>query len=1229
MDKILEYLAPKTFHRVAYVVVVLWILISVAFSIIIDKMENDEAKFHFRCSGAKSKNDDTVRGKCYEKYLKQNNKFGLPVYGFVIINLILTVIVCAVYSQIVKHKVDHLSRGIRIDDQEKRLLHQETVSSTGKTLFIAYCVQLSIRLVLGVTFIIIQIQLLYPLKFSSKFDCYLADRITQPRNSSKNAQNSTLHDCHNKRAETRTFWMYAVLAANGFHVTGLLVETFYLVLRACIKRSFMQDSKFLKTHLSLIQHQNRKFQEFIESAKRIINKQTLSLLELQSPLLRDPGDDTTAETLSLAQIYTNLAVIQNRQTYEFTDNREEQLKVYSGSHDQDLQLESLSNLLNVESKKVLIVGRPGIGKTLSCLKLLRDWASGTKIPFEAAFFVRFRTFNSAKDLSLRELLIKSEYFPTRHMDDRTWNHLLKNPKGVLILFDGFDEFKHGKNMAVAATHPRGTDEKKPLQILYQWLVRGELLEDASIVTTTRPTALSAIAHLKFDKTYEIVGFSTKQIKMYINKFARGNKQEGEKLWRHIDSNMNLRSLCYIPMNSFIICTSLSEIMQIESSDSVTLPSRLTKIYKIAVKVFYFKHTKEFRGKHLARKKILSDDLPSEVKENLGRVAFEGIKEGKLILEGNEVRGMENSALFHRLPDPKNVALEDEEQFCFIHLTMQEFFAATYMVKNMNKSALRRFVSENIKNSCKWQLVFQFLAGLMENENHLPIEIITDLLPVKTEKYEIADSNEQWTDNEKKRMVICWPTKEEKDIAVTLIKCINENSSMNQEAQRKLKKINFNCVNFMAGRLTAVDCSSLVNVINFQKISHLDLGTNNIGPLGCFEICKLLKRTKSQLSWLNLKNNKLTEEAANYLAEAIEDINCKLHTLYLSRNKISATGTQHLAKAINNNNNCLLHTLDLSENNISDIGAQHLVQAINNNCQLRTLHLRENNISDMGAKHFAEAINNNNCQLCTLNLTANNISDRGAEHLAEAINNNNCHLHTLDLSKNKISEIGAQSLAEAMKDNNCQLRTLYLRENNISDMGAKHFAEAINNNNCQLCTLNLTANNISDRGAEHLAEAINNNNCHLHTLDLSKNKISEIGAQSLAEAMKDNNCQLRTLYLRENNISDMGAKHFAEAINNNNCQLCTLNLTANNISDRGAEHLAEAINNNNCHLHTLDLSKNNISDIGAQHFAKAMNTNQPITLILTNNKITDIGLQYLAKALNTNNSQQRTFRPHSK
>ena len=82
--------------------------------------------------------------------------------------------------------------------------------------------------------------------------------------------------------------------------------------------------------------------------------------------------------------------------------------------------------------------------------------------------------------------------------------------------------------------------------------------------------------------------------------------------------------------------------------------------------------------------------------------------------------------------------------------------------------------------------------------------MTDLIPVKTEERESADYSEQWTENEEQRKVTCWPTEDEQDLAVTLIKCLKENSTMKLEAQRKL--MNFNCVNFIDCHLTAVDCS---------------------------------------------------------------------------------------------------------------------------------------------------------------------------------------------------------------------------------------------------------------------------------------------------------------------------------------------------------------------------------------------------------------------------------------
>ena len=1123
MDHLKESLAPKTFNKISYAAVLIWFVISVIFFGTFAEVENTESRYDFRCGGANSENIDLVRGECFEKYEKQYNKFGVPVYGFVIINFLLIGIVCVVYSQIVRNTVDHLSSSSPNSDPESGQSCEKPTSQTtncGHKLFIAYCCQLSTRLVLGVLFILLQTQLLYPLNFSSAFDCYLTSRTNQPRNSSDTAPNSTLYKCHNQRAIKKTFWMYAVLVVNGTFVMCILIETVYILLRACIDRNFMRD--FLKNYLNanydksqrerencqkqddvpsqprerehpptqseshreppkqnavaplqpqeqvshqvlqqpegtsghdkshqgerrdhetvplqqrehencqiqvevhkkhqkqadvpsqprerehpptqseshreppkqdaaaplqpqeqVVSHQvlqqpeatsgpdkPEELQLFIARKKKII-KETKCLPELQSLFPRNPGEETTTKDLTLDQIYTNLVIIRNRAKYNFTTDRQEQLKIYPRSHDEESQPKSLEDLLNNENKKVLIVGRPGIGKTLCCIKLLRDWAcenfkatSNAQIQFDAAFFVRFRRFNSANDLSLRELLTWSEHSLSDHLDDEVWKYILQHPEGVLILFDGFDEFKDNANMAVAPPCSTSIEEEMPLQILYQWLVTGEILEGASIVTTTRPTALSGIAHLKFDRTFEILGFSTEQIREYIHKFAGVDKQAGEKLWRHISSNMNLLSLCYIPVNSFIMCSSLSEIIQFENCASVTLPSKLTTIYKIAVKVFYLKHTKGFREKHFTRKNFLSDYLPLNVEEKfetLGKVAFEGIKEGKLILGGNEVRGMEDSALFHRLPDRKNAALKDEEQFCFIHLTMQEFFAARHLTNNMKERELRNFVSENIKNG-KWQLVFQFLAGLMEEKNHLPSEIITDLLPVQTEeKKNEAEESED-------KMVTCWPTKDEKDLAVTLLKCSYESNKMESIVQRKLQQINFNCVNFIDCHLTAVDCSSLVNVINVQQISHLDLRNNNIGPLGSFEICKLLKCKESQLSWLNLTHNQLTDEAANYLAEAI------------------------------NNNNCQLRTLDLSENNISDIGAQHLADAINDNsCQLRMLDLSANGISDIGAQHLAKAINNNNGQLRTVDLSYN-------QHITEAGKQETHNLLSNSQSKRKL------------------------------------------------------------------------------------------------------------------------------------------------------------------------------------------------------------------------------------
>ena len=746
VEKLFNYLLPKTFGKIPYAVVVAWILENVVILAVFTDMEISESRLDFRCVGAKSENIDLVWRKCYEKYEEQYNKFALPAYGFVIMNFVPITFVCVIYSQIVRPTVDRLSRCIRKGDPKRQSHDQENALSTGYKLFKAYCCQLSIRLVLGVVFIILQTQLLYPLKFSSKFHCYLTtDGTTQPGNSSDNAQHSTSHDCYNRRAVKKSSWMDAVLVVNLIFVIGILIEIGYIFFRACKEREFMQNSRFQTSHLNPPEESQQQealpLQEFIQNTKKMIMDDTYQPPQLQSLFPSPPGKGHPPKHLTLDQIYTNLVVVPGMADNDFTEDRRKNLEIYTRSVEKNERPRGPEDILNHENKNVLIVGRPGIGKTLWCTKILRDWASDkvfhntpdNKIHFDAAFFVEYRIFKTETDLSLKELLTHSTYSPSNQLNEEVWNYILENPQRVLLIFDGV---KLNSKISTEANKPQfinSVDEKMPIFALYAKLATGKLLKGAAVLTTTRPTALSCIETIPFDKVFEILGFPSEQVKEYVTKFAEEDEEAVNTVRRHITSNIVILSLCHIPASCFIICSRLFKMVKLFGSESLNLPTRFTYIYKKAVKIFYLRHNEEFRNKHFTRENFESDDLPPEDEkkfEKLEKMAFEGIKEGRLIFGGNEVRGMEDSALFYRLPDREPDPFNNKGQFRFIHPTMPDFFAAEHLT-NMSETELRNFVSMNTKES-KWQLVFQFLAGLMESKNQLPSEIITDLLSLETE-----------------------------------------------------------------------------------------------------------------------------------------------------------------------------------------------------------------------------------------------------------------------------------------------------------------------------------------------------------------------------------------------------------------------------------------------------------------------------------------------------------------
>ena len=345
---------------------------------------------------------------------------------------------------------------------------------------------------------------------------------------------------------------------------------------------------------------------------------------------------------------------------------------------------------------------PESEKTLFSTKLLRDWAFNrplfnAELHFDFAFLLKLRKFNSVEKLSLRELFSNSEFPPPEGLSDEVWSYIRNHTSKLLILFDGLDEFSQISSLAnQLESVSTSEDQPMPLSALYFNIVEGKLLRGATVLTTTRPTALKDLTYLNFQRTFEILGFAPKQVKEYVDSFTKNaaKNDTGKKIWQHISTNINIFTLCYIPVNLFIVCSCLLEVLNFENLPTgVGLPTKLTHIYQIATKVFFFRHNEQYRDKRLRREDIESKDLPQELKP-LTKIAFDGVRERKLIFTSSEVSNdVAQSALFHRLPDRQTAPLKHDAQFCFIHLTVQEFLAAKYIVDTMKGTELRSFVKK--------------------------------------------------------------------------------------------------------------------------------------------------------------------------------------------------------------------------------------------------------------------------------------------------------------------------------------------------------------------------------------------------------------------------------------------------------------------------------------------------------------------------------------------------------
>ena len=1160
MESLRNLLITKTLSKLSLAAVTVWSGFEVVLFSIFAGIEGGESS-RFRCNISNTNdNADFIKEKCFGEYEQKYIK--LPVCGLVIINFIVIAIIPVIYSQCVKSRIHELETR----DADDAATGQQG-SQTTKRLFIRYCSHLALELALAIFFIVLQTEIAYPSNFPSNFRCYLTKERTQSPLSASDFKptSSSVYECYSSLARKITFWSYFLTAVDGLFAFVIFIEIVWILSRAKNGSHFMQDCHFYDDHLlsnrdpigvpllEISQQARNKLQVDLKSLKDDVIIGTKQLTDLKQPIRPNPGEGPCPKDLEIDQIFVNLVIHEGRAKYDFLEGRCKQSKVSpiprADQHDGEICVE---NIIDGRHKNILVVGCPGIGKTILSTKLFRVAAFDAikNGNFDVAFLIKFKRFNSVKNLNLRELFTGSE--TVKNLNDDVWKYIVQNPSKVLLIFDGVDEFSAKEDICQDDSGYKDIEEEKmPLQCLYYKIASRKLLPGATVITTSRPTAVSCVKQLNFDKIVEILGFSSEEVANYVKKFTEGSNDpvSRETIWQHLRTNINLFTFCYIPVHCFIICSCLSQL----HSNGCNFPTKLTEIYSLALKISFFRHNDEYRQSKGSDDQFISTrycELPSQVQSifnKLGKIAMSAVK------------------MFTELL-PMDTSKTNEKELMSVawNYSVEEPITLICWPTDGDKDLALRICN------CLYDHQLEQQSAVTSKIEEIGFNAVDfsgcDLAPVDCAALVHFLKNAGTIFLTLERNEISWLG------CMEIQKWVDQSDS--SECGFKLGSLNLS-----RNEIGCKGAQQLGNALKHQNctLTKLQLSYNRIDEKGAKTICDALKENSCKLTTLDLKGNNIGEKGAKYLAIALKNAHCKLKELHLYGNDIGDNGAALLSDALRNEN-CRLTLLDIGDCKIRNKGLLSLRDALEHvNCKLTVLRLPRNKAKITGATYVSHALEDVNCKLTELEFAGNDLGDDGVGHLSRALKVANCKLTVLGLSGNSIELDGAQHLCDALKYGNCKLTVLDLGRNNIGEYGAACLADTLKNVPCELIKLDLAFNDVGERGAAHLADALQSVECKLTELNLKANGIGDKGTEHLTDALKERNCQLTVLILERNNVKDQGAAYISEALKNVNCKLIELNLSANNIGDEGAEKLLEAFKNENRTLTEYNVEGNNIRE----------------------------------------------------